>query len=333
MAFLAAGFSPWCRGHADDRPRAPHTRHPSPAKSRRNALFRVRAKFTFDRFSSPRPVPALKSPAPTAKMDTQSPSATSPVPLTMPVAGGEDALRATLAAALEALETERAARQRAEAALQERDRRLDEVERLASLGSWEQVLAEPLDQQPVRWSAEQLRIHGLDEATAPATFAEVLERVHPDDRQDVRDACATVIRTGDSNAAAYRVVRADGQFRWLYAQAQRIPDPDGGPPRLIGTIAHSPSGSRTPSYTARSAVTCAGARQLAGRVTRVSTSASRSTSATRPARSASNNFTRETKSGLSERVRKIEIIAGVYEMLSRSKHPLPASDRRRSIAP
>ena len=170
-----------------------------------------------------------------AKMDPQSPSASPPLPLTMPVAGGEDALRATLAAALEALETERAARKRAEAALQERDRRLDEVERLASLGSWEQVLAEPLDQQPVRWSAEQLRLHGLDESNAPATFAEFLERVHPDDRQDVRDACATVVRTGDSNAAAYRVVRGDGQFRWLYAQAQRIPDPDGGPPRLIGT--------------------------------------------------------------------------------------------------
>ncbi|HEU4883863.1 MAG TPA: PAS domain S-box protein [Longimicrobium sp.] len=167
-------------------------------------------------------------------MDPQSPSASSPL-LAVPAAGGEDALRATLAAALEALEAERAARQRAEAALAERDRRIDEVERLASLGSWEQTLAEPLDQQPVRWSDEQLRIHGLEESTAPATFAAFLERVHPDDRQRIIDACATVIRTGDSNAAAYRVIRGDGQLRWLYAQAQRIPDPDGGPPRLIGT--------------------------------------------------------------------------------------------------
>ncbi|HYR09850.1 MAG TPA: PAS domain S-box protein, partial [Longimicrobium sp.] len=168
-------------------------------------------------------------------MDPHSPSAPSPLPLAMPPAGGEDALRATLAAALEALEAERAARERAEAAVLERERRLDEIERLASLGSWEQVLAEPLDQQPVRWSAEQLRIHGLTEDDAPRTFAEFLEFVHPDDRQSVKDACATVVQTGDSNAIAYRVVRGDGQFRWLYAQAQRIPDPEGGPPRLIGT--------------------------------------------------------------------------------------------------
>jgi PAS domain S-box-containing protein len=166
-------------------------------------------------------------------MDPHSPSATSALPLA--VAGGDDALRATLSAALEALEAERAARQRAETALQERDRRLDEVERLASLGSWEQTLAEPLDQQPVRWSAEQLRIHGLTGNSVPRTFAEFLERVHPEDRESVRDACATVVRTGDANAAAYRVIRGDGQFRWVYAQAQLIPDPEGGPPRLIGT--------------------------------------------------------------------------------------------------
>ncbi|HEX2208684.1 MAG TPA: PAS domain S-box protein [Longimicrobium sp.] len=169
-------------------------------------------------------------------MDPHSPSASSAAPqIAVPVAGGEDALRATLSLALEALETERAARQRAEAALTECDRRLDEVERTASLGSWEQLLAEPLDQQPVRWSAEQLRIHGLTETSVPRTFAEFLERVHPDDRQAIRDATATVVRTGDSSAAAYRVIRADGQVRWLYAQAQVIPDPHGGPPRLIGT--------------------------------------------------------------------------------------------------
>jgi PAS domain S-box-containing protein len=166
-------------------------------------------------------------------MDPQSPSASQT--LAMPVAGGEDALRATLAAALEALETERQARRRAEAAVLERDRKLDEVERLASLGSWEQTLADPLDRQPVRWSAEQLRIHGLTPESAPATFADFLERVHPDDREPIRQATTTVVRTGDSNAAAYRVVRGDGEVRWLYAQAQRIADPDGGPARLIGT--------------------------------------------------------------------------------------------------
>jgi PAS domain S-box-containing protein len=165
-------------------------------------------------------------------MDPQPPSA-SPS-FAVPLAGGEDAPRATLSAALEALEMERAARLRAEDALLERDRKLAEVERLASLGSWEQAIAEPLDQQPVRWSAEHLRIHGLDPEHAPATFAEFLARVHPDDRGAVAEACAAAAQSGDASATSYRVVRADGELRWLYAHAQRVQG-GGGPPRLIGT--------------------------------------------------------------------------------------------------
>jgi PAS domain S-box-containing protein len=167
-------------------------------------------------------------------MDPFPPSpAAAPPPFTLPSAGGEEALRATLSAALEALEAERGARARAEAALAERERRLAEVERLASLGSWEQAVAEPLDAQPVRWSPEQLRIHGLDEA--PATFADFLAHVHPDDRAPVQDACATAAQTGDVAATSYRVVQPGDQVRWLYAQTQLIRDPDGGPARLVGT--------------------------------------------------------------------------------------------------
>jgi PAS domain S-box-containing protein len=167
-------------------------------------------------------------------MDPLSPSpAVAPPPFAVPPAGGDDALRATLSAALEALEAERAARARAEAALAERERRLEEVERLASLGSWEQALAEPLDAQPVRWSPEQLRIHGLP--TAPATFADFLAHVHPDDQPAVKDAAATAARTGDVAATSYRVIQPDGRVRWLYAQAQRIHDAESGAARVIGT--------------------------------------------------------------------------------------------------
>ncbi|HEX6039774.1 PAS domain S-box protein, partial [Longimicrobium sp.] len=165
-------------------------------------------------------------------MDPLSPAApTAQTPVAVPVSGSDDAL----AAALEALEAERAARARAQAALADRERRLDEVERLASLGSWEQSLGTDLPAQPIRWSAEQLRIHGLDEHAAPTTYADFLDCVHPDDRDAVSDATQAALRTGDVASVAYRVVRAGGQVRWLYAQARRIDDADGGPGRLVGT--------------------------------------------------------------------------------------------------
>jgi PAS domain S-box-containing protein len=43
------------------------------------------------------------------------------------------------------------------------------------------------------------------------------------------------VQSGDAAATSYRVVRPGGQVRWLYAQAQLIRDPDGGPARLVGT--------------------------------------------------------------------------------------------------
>ena len=167
-------------------------------------------------------------------MDPLAPPAPAATRFTVPAGGGDDALRATLAAAVEALEAERAARERAEAALAERERQTAEVERLARLGSWQQAVDEPLAGQPVRWSGEQLRIHGVEDGAAPATFGEFLALVHPDDRQPLADACAMAARTGDVGAAWYRVVRADGQFRWLYAQAQLVPGGEGRPPRLVG---------------------------------------------------------------------------------------------------
>ncbi|HEX6909230.1 MAG TPA: PAS domain S-box protein, partial [Longimicrobium sp.] len=115
------------------------------------------------------------------------------------------------------------------------ERRLAEVEQLASLGSWEQAVAGPDGEQPVRWSGEQLRIHGLDESSAPATFADFLAHVHPDDRPAVAGTVATAAATGDAAATSYRVVRPDGQVRWVYAQARLLPGADGGPPRLVGT--------------------------------------------------------------------------------------------------
>ncbi|HEU0300890.1 MAG TPA: PAS domain-containing protein, partial [Longimicrobium sp.] len=164
-------------------------------------------------------------------MDPLSPSASASPALTVPLAGGDDAL----AAALEALEAERAARERAEAALRESQRRMAEVESLAQLGSWEQAVGEPLDRQPIRWSGEQLRLHGFEGDYRPATFGDFLDRVHPDDRQPLADACAAAVQSGDSAGIGYRVARADGQLRWLYARALLVRDAQGQPLRLVGT--------------------------------------------------------------------------------------------------
>jgi len=119
----------------------------------------------------------------------------------------------------------------AEHALRERDRMLDEVEELAELGTWEWNLST----DEIRWSAEQLRIHGMGAETGTQTFAEFMARVHPDDRERVMQECERLIATGESFAIPYRVVRPDGTLREMQAMGKLLPDATGQQVRMVGT--------------------------------------------------------------------------------------------------
>ncbi|MBD0321557.1 MAG: PAS domain S-box protein, partial [Gemmatimonadetes bacterium] len=133
-----------------------------------------------------------------------------------------------------AYEAERAARIRAEEALRGLERRVAEVESLAQLGSWEQVLRDSLTDDPVTWSPEVLRIHG-GEAGAPPTFAEFLEWVHPDDRAKIVAGTARLVETGEASELVYRALHREGGVRWVHARARIMRDAEGRPERMIGT--------------------------------------------------------------------------------------------------
>ncbi|HLL83723.1 MAG TPA: PAS domain S-box protein, partial [Longimicrobium sp.] len=142
----------------------------------------------------------------------------------------EHAFAAALADGI-AVALERAGRERAERALSERERRLDEVERLAQLGTWEWHL--PTD--TIVWSREQLRIHGLPQDAGAQTFGDFLERVHPDDRARVVAECQRLIRTGVPFSFSYRIVRSDGTGREMQALGKMVPDAAGRMALMVGT--------------------------------------------------------------------------------------------------
>ena len=119
----------------------------------------------------------------------------------------------------------------AEHALRERDRMLDEVEELAELGTWEWNLSTDV----IRWSPEQLRIHGMSLDAGTQTFAEFLSRVHPEDQGRVVQECERLIATGRSFRFPYRVVRPDGTLREMQAMGKLLPDATGQQVRMVGT--------------------------------------------------------------------------------------------------
>jgi PAS domain S-box-containing protein len=134
-------------------------------------------------------------------------------------------------AGLASRELEREASQRAQFALRDRERWIDEMERIGHVGSWEWDLRT----SRIGWSPEQLRIHGLTEAEAPRTFDEFLQLVHPDDRDWVVEECTRLRETGEPFSIGYRIVRPDGSVRELHARGQMLPDATGEMRRMVGT--------------------------------------------------------------------------------------------------
>ena len=83
-------------------------------------------------------------------------------------------------------------------------------------------------------SAAFERIWGVPREDAPTALAEWMKDVHPDDRQQVERALATV-RAGEVAQFEYRIVRpADGTIRWLRDTSFPIRDEHGAVTRIGG---------------------------------------------------------------------------------------------------
>jgi diguanylate cyclase (GGDEF)-like protein/PAS domain S-box-containing protein len=114
-----------------------------------------------------------------------------------------------------------------------RDReRLAEAQRIAHIGSWEWEVGPDV----LTWSEELHRIFGVDPATFRPTYAEYLARVHDEDRAMVR-AETRLGADGDRRPIAFdhRIVRPDGEVRWLSCEALAELDPSGAVVRFRGT--------------------------------------------------------------------------------------------------
>jgi PAS domain S-box-containing protein len=76
---------------------------------------------------------------------------------------------------------------------------------------------------------------GPTQQDKPATFEDVLEVVHPDDRNlFTANVDAALQREDGEYESEFRIVRANGQIAWLYERGRVERDAEGHPTRLIG---------------------------------------------------------------------------------------------------
>src|ERR1044071_3289829 len=103
------------------------------------------------------------------------------------------------------------------------------AQRLAKLGSWERDYASG----EVQFSDQMLSILGMPQHP-PQTLLEFLDYVHPEDRERIREGALGVHSTGALGAAEYRIVRADGQVRFVRSVLEAIRNEHGDVIRVLG---------------------------------------------------------------------------------------------------
>lgn len=86
----------------------------------------------------------------------------------------------------------------------------------------------------VTWSASLERIHGLEAGTFPGTFEAYQRDIHPDDRDRVLTTIRRSVDERQPHYLSYRIVRPDGEIRWLEARGRLFLDNAGQPERLVG---------------------------------------------------------------------------------------------------
>jgi PAS domain S-box-containing protein len=96
------------------------------------------------------------------------------------------------------------------------------------MGTFEVDLA----REAVTWSDEIYAQVGIDRSTPIATDKDIAQFIHPDDRDAALARRGEAHRTGEAYENEFRIVRRDGQVRWVYVRAQ--PLPAGNPTHVYG---------------------------------------------------------------------------------------------------
>ena len=109
--------------------------------------------------------------------------------------------------------------------------RLAEAQRLAHVGSFEWSVDDDL----VTWSDELRRIYGIQPREAGGTLDAFLSRVHDDDESGVRSVMLDVCHHPKAFSYEHRIVRPDGDIRWLHTAGDVACDRTGTAQRVVGS--------------------------------------------------------------------------------------------------
>jgi PAS domain S-box-containing protein len=120
-----------------------------------------------------------------------------------------------------------------EETLQAKDKMLEEAQNIARLGSWDWNIIK----NELAWSDEVYRIFGLSPQEFGATYEAFLERIHPHDRKNVKDAVNRALAdpSADYNIM-HRIITPEGIECVARERGNVTFDDKGKATRMIGTV-------------------------------------------------------------------------------------------------
>ena len=111
------------------------------------------------------------------------------------------------------------------------ERRLEEAQRVAHIGSFEWDITPNV----VTWSDELHRIYGLQAGEFGGSFEGFLAHVYPDDLELTKHAVVEALRVGQPFVYDHRIIRRDGAVRVLHTRGDIIRNSIGRPVRVVGS--------------------------------------------------------------------------------------------------
>jgi PAS domain S-box-containing protein len=113
--------------------------------------------------------------------------------------------------------------------LQATEKMLSEAQKLACMGSWNV----DIEKREIFWSEGTKATYGIT-GEFVASFDTFLKMVHPDDKEWVLALTGEAEKTGATLDYEFRIVRPDGEVRWLHGQNQYEKDDSGNVVRIAG---------------------------------------------------------------------------------------------------
>lgn len=110
--------------------------------------------------------------------------------------------------------------------------KLSEAQSIARLGNWSLDLLS----KEIWWSDETYRIFGVEKGIYKPSQNGFFKHVHPEDRRIVSNAYLDSMKSKEPYILDHRIVRPDGEIRYVTEQGRIEYDEHGNPVRSIGTI-------------------------------------------------------------------------------------------------